>query len=192
MAEVFGVDLPTLLTVGGVLLLVAEALAPGAHFVVLGVALLAAGIVGFALGPAATPLVLAAVVLGAGGAALYGYRRFDIYGGKGSGRTQDSSSLVGREGVVVERVTPTDGQVRLVEGGFDPSYSARSVDGEIAEGTRVMVVDPGGGSILTVESMETDDIDRELERERERQAAETAGDTGEGTDSLTEAERDPE
>ncbi|MFB6218042.1 MAG: NfeD family protein [Halobacteriaceae archaeon] len=184
MAEALGLSLPTLLTVAGIALLFAEAMAPGAHFVVLGVALLVAGLVGFALGPAATPLVLAAVVLGAGGAALYGYRRFDIYGGKGSGRTQDSSSLVGREGTVVERVTPTEGQVRLVDGGFDPVYSARSVDGEIPEGTRVMVVDPGGGSVVTVESVETDDIDRELARERRESGA------GAASESEAEPERE--
>jgi len=168
MAEAFGLSVPLLLALGGIGLLVAEALAPGAHFVVLGVALLAAGLAGFALGPAASPLVLAAVVLGAGGAALYGYRRFDIYGGKGTGRTQDSSSLVGEEGTVVERVTPTDGRVRLVDGGFDPVYSARSIDAEIPEGTTVVVTDPGGGSVLTVTPLEsTDLIERELAEGRE-------------------------
>lgn len=39
-------SLSTLLFVGGALLLVAEAVAPGAHFFVLGVALLTAGVVG--------------------------------------------------------------------------------------------------------------------------------------------------
>lgn len=175
MAEVFGVPLPLLLTAGGVALLAAEALAPGAQFIVVGVALLAAGLVGFAVGP--NPLVLAAVVLGAGGAALYGYRRFDIYGGKGAGRTQDSSSLVGAEGTVVERVTPTDGRVRLEDGGFAPVYSARSIDEEISEDTTVVVTDPGGGNVLTVSPLEAtgmDAIDRELAAERE--ASETTTD----------------
>ena len=43
----------------------------------------------------------------------------------------------------------------------------------MAEGTRVMVVDPGGGNVGTVEAIESesDEIDRELERERARRAA---------------------
>jgi hypothetical protein len=79
---------------------------------------------------------------------------------------------------VTERVTPTEGEVKLDDGGFNPYYSARSIDGEIAEGTRVMVVDPGGGNVVTVESVDTDtdEIDRELARERDRQAAREAAD----------------
>jgi len=174
MVEAFGLSLPVVLTAAGIALLVAEALAPGGHLVVVGVALLVAGIVGMLLGPAATPLVLAGAVLGAGGVAFWAYRHFDFYGGKGAGRTQDSDSLVGKQGQVVERVTPTSGRIRLADGGFDPVYSARSVAGEIPEGTTVVVTDPGGGSVVTVESIEyteDDPIDRELARERERSAA---------------------
>jgi membrane protein implicated in regulation of membrane protease activity len=182
MAEVLGLPIPLLLTLAGITLLVGEALAPGAHFVVLGVALLVAGIVGFVVGPAATPLVLAAVVLGAGGVTLWAYRHFDFYGGKGSGTVQDSSSLVGKEGEVTERVTATSGRVRLVNGGFDPVYSARALDDEIAEGETVIVTDPGGGSVLTVAALDSavDDIDRELARERERA---TQGEAEDGDDA---------
>lgn len=173
--------LPLVLVAAGLGLSVLEALAPGAHFVVLGVALLAAGLVGLVAGPLASPLVLGGLVLVFGALTLYGYREFDIYGGKGSGRTSDSSSLRGRTGRVTERVTPTDGEVKLDNGGFNPRYSARSVDGEIPEGTEVMVIDPGGGNVVTVESMGyvEDDIDKQLAADRARkEAAETADPSG--------------
>ncbi|SFR40804.1 Membrane protein implicated in regulation of membrane protease activity [Halogeometricum rufum] len=181
--------LPYLLIVAGIGISLAEALAPGAHLVVLGVALLAAGLVGLLLGPAAGPIVLGVLVLVFGALALYGYRELDLYGGKGSGKTSDSSSLRGRTARVTERVTPTQGEVKLDEGGgFNPYYAARSVDGEIPEGSEVMVVDPGGGNVVTVESLESslDDIDRELARERGRKRRDAAD---EDRDTETETER---
>lgn len=172
MAELFGISVPFLLVLVGSVLMIMEAFAPGAHFIVLGIALLAAGLVGLLLGGllpvAAMPIVLAAVVLVAGGAALYGYRQFDFYGGKGSGQTSDSQSLRGKTGRVTQRVTKRDGEVKLDGGGFNPYYQARSIDGAIEEGEEVMVVDPGGGNVLTVESISAfeDDIDRELAADR--------------------------
>jgi membrane protein implicated in regulation of membrane protease activity len=173
--------LPLLLIVAGLGLSIAEAMAPGAHFAVLGVALLAAGIVGLFLGPVAGPFVLSALILVFGVLALVGYRRFDLYGGKGSGRTSDSDSLRGRTGTVTERVTPREGTVKLDRGGFNPNYAARSMDGEISVGTEVLVVDPGGGNVLTVTSLENveDDIDAELARGRAETESD-AGDDGEG------------
>jgi len=174
--------LPLLLVAAGLGVSLLEALAPGAHFIVLGIALLAAGLVGLLIGPLASPIVLGALVLVFGGLALYGYREFDIYGGKGSGRTSDSTSLRGRTGRVTERVTPTEGEVKLDDGGFNPFYAARSVDGEIEVGSEVVVIDPGGGNVVTVESLSTnfDEIDRELERGRNDGVE---GDTGSGSEA---------
>ncbi len=172
MAELFGMSVPFLLVLVGAALMIMEAFAPGAHFIVVGIALLAAGLAGLLIGPllpaAALPLVLAAIVLVAGGAALYGYRQFDFYGGKGSGQTSDSKSLQGKTGRVTQRVTKSDGEVKLESGGFNPYYQARALDGEIEEGEEVMVVDPGGGNVLKVESVSAfeDDIDRELAADR--------------------------
>lgn len=174
MVEVPGlsISLSLLLLLSGAGLVVAEALAPGAHFIVVGVALLAAGLVGTLLGGvlpgAALVLVLAATVLVAGGATLYGYRQFDFYGGKGGQQTSDSDSLRGKSGRVTERVTQTGGEVKLDEGGFNPYYQARTVDGVIEEGAEIIVLDPGGGNVLTVASVSSyeDDIDRELARGR--------------------------
>ena len=181
--------LPLLLVVAGIGLSVLEAFAPGAHFVVLGVALLAAGLVGLVLGPLASPIVLGVLVLVFGALSLYGYRELDIYGGKGTGQTSDSTSLRGRTGRVTERVTPTEGEVKLDDGGFNPFYSARSVDGELAEGTEVVVIDPGGGNVVTVESLSTnyDEIDRELARGREDEQTERAEETETADDRETEA-----
>ena len=175
-------QLPLVLVVAGIGLMGAEALAPGAHFVVLGVALLFAGLVGFVLGiflPAVVlAVVLAVLVLASGAGAFYTYRRFDFYGGKGAGKTSDSAALKGKIGRVTERVTVRGGEVKLDAGGFNPYYSARALDGEIPEGEPVMVTDPGGGNVLTVEALSTveDDIDRALARgrdtdERERETA---------------------
>ncbi|GAB3410578.1 hypothetical protein GCM10027435_01340 [Haloparvum alkalitolerans] len=169
--------LPLLLLAAGLLLSMAEAIAPGANFIVVGIALLGAGLVGLALGPLASPFLLGLLILVFGAAAFYGYHELDLYGGKGQQQTRDSDTLKGETGRVTERVTPTGGEVKLDAGGFNPYYSARSFDGEIEEGTEVMVVDPGGGNVVTVESLGVveDDIDRELaaDRERTRRAAET-------------------
>jgi membrane protein implicated in regulation of membrane protease activity len=164
--------LPLLLVAAGLGLGIAEALAPGAHFVVLGAALTLAGLAGLLVPALAGPLALGVLVLVFGAVALFVYREFDLYGGGETGRTTDSASLRGRTGRVTERVTPTEGEVRLAAGGFNPFYAARSVDGEIAEGQEVIVVDPGGGNVLTVEPVAggEDSIDRELRRERERRA----------------------
>lgn len=203
--------LPLLLVVAGLGLSIAEALAPGAHFVVVGVSLLAAGLVGLLLGPLASPFVLAFLVLLFGGLALVGYRELDIYGGKGQEQTSDSASLKGTTGRAVDRVTPAGGRIRLTEGGgFSPYYSARTFDGEIPEGEEVMVVDPGGGNVVTVVSLGVveDEIDRELAKGRSAEAEELDEDEAqhvadeirraademaeEGSDTRSDAERERE
>ena len=158
--------LPLLLITAGLLISLAEALAPGANFIVVGIGLLGSGLVGLLLSPfiALGPFLLGFLVLLFGSLAFYLYHEFDFYGGKGQQQTSDSDALQGKTGRVTERVTPTGGQVKLQGGGFNPYYSARSMENEIPEGTDVMVVDPGGGNVVTVESLAIieDDIDRQL------------------------------
>jgi membrane protein implicated in regulation of membrane protease activity len=141
------------LVVIGAGLMIAEAIAPGAHLIVLGVALFVAGLVGM-YAPAAwglgSPFALALLVLGFGAVALYVYRRFDFYGSKGVARTSSSDSLAGQEGRVTERVTETEGEIKLEHGGFNPFYRARTDGDPIEEGTEVVVTDPGGGNVVTV------------------------------------------
>lgn len=170
--------LPLLLVVAGIALSIAEALAPGAHFIVVGVSLLGAGLIGLVLGPAATPFVLAGLVLLIGIVTLYGYRELDFYGGKGQPQTSDSADLKGQTARVTSRVTTREGEVKIDNGGFNPYYSARTIEGEIPEGEEVMVVDPGGGNVVTVESLGAIEgsLDRELERARAENAQRDAAD----------------
>jgi len=177
MVEILGIPLSLLLLLVGTGLMVAEALAPGAHFIVVGAALTTAGLVGLLVSPflgALTPFVLALVVLLAGGATLGVYRKIGVGQGGSGSKTSDSDSLVGQTGRVTERVTASDGEVKLDDGGFNPYYRARAMDGEIAEGEEIIVLDPGGGNVVTVASAnaEEDEIDRELRRARERAARE--------------------
>jgi membrane protein implicated in regulation of membrane protease activity len=199
--------LPLLLLTAGLLLSMAEALAPGANFIVVGIALIGAGLGGLLLSSvvagAGLVAIMALLTLAFGAAAFYGYHEFDLYGGKGQQQTSDSDSLKGKTGTVTERVTPTGGEVKLAGGGFNPHYSARSMEGEIDEGEEVMVVDPGGGNVVTVESMGyvEDDIDRKLAVDRAQKAAASERDeAAAGADAETEtdpetetdAEREPE
>jgi len=167
--------IPLLLVTAGLLLSLAEALAPGANFVVVGIGLLGAGLVGL-LFPFLGPFALGLFVLLFGIMAFYVYHEFDLYGGKGQAQTSDSETLQGMTGRVTEEVTPAGGEVKLQGGGFNPFYSARSMDGAIPEGSDVMVIDPGGGNVVTVESLETieDDIDRQLAAGREAAQDESA------------------
>jgi membrane protein implicated in regulation of membrane protease activity len=175
MAPLLDVDLlPLLLFLAGTGLMIAEAMAPGAHFIVLGVALFVAGLVGMLFAPLGTPLAMSAMVLVVGLMTFYVYRNFDFYGGKSESQTSDSNDLRGARARVTKTVTETSGRIRLLEGGgFDPNYTARTEWGEIPEGEEVIVTDPGGGNILTVIPVDReDDIDRELRLERERRDGE--------------------
>ena len=164
--------LPVLLVAAGLVLAILETTAPGAHFIVLGAALFFAGAVGLvatSLGATvlAGPVALGTMVVAFGLATLFTYRNVELYSSEG-GRTSDSSSLRGTTGQVTETVTPSGGEIRLDESGFDPHYTARSVDDERAVGTEIIVVDPGGGNVLTVEPFENvDAIDRALSQGRD-------------------------
>ncbi|MFP8888949.1 NfeD family protein [Natrialbaceae archaeon A-CW2] len=168
MLELLVDNLPVVLLAAGLVLMVLEALSPGAHLIVIGVALVGAGLVGVLLPIALSPFVLAAITLVIGIAAAYVYHEFDFYGGKGTAQTKDSDSLSGTTGYVTKTVTSRGGEVKLNQGGFAPYYSARAYEGTIEEGEEIIVLDPGGGNVLTVESLdaiESDGIDRELARE---------------------------
>lgn len=178
MVEILGQSLPLVLLILGVFLAVAEAIAPGAHLIVLGVALIVAGLVGLLIGSLIGEVLLTAIlaltILLTGSIALFAYRELDIYGGKGIAQTMDSGSLRGSSGRVTERVTPTQGQIKLDRGGFNPLYQARCISGDIPVGAEVIVVDPGGGNVLTVESHAAgeDEIDRQLALGRENRLEE--------------------
>ena len=69
----------------------------------------------------------------------------------------------GHPGRVTERVTSNGEQIKLEWGGFNPYYTARSIDGTIEEGKEVMMVDPDGGSVRSC-GVSEDEIDRALRR----------------------------
>ncbi len=161
--------LPILLVLIGTGLLLAEALAPGAHFIVVGIALFLAGLVGvglnaIGLGAIAVTLGMGATVLVGGALTLYAYREFDLYASGQAESTSDSDALRGKTGRVTERVTPSSGEVKLQNGGFNPNYQARTLTGDIPVGAEVIVTDPGGGNVIQVEALSVieDDIDGEL------------------------------
>ncbi|SDQ32616.1 NfeD family protein [Natronobacterium texcoconense] len=177
MLEVLLGNVPLLLLSVGLVLMALEALSPGAHLIVIGVALVGAGLLGVLFPPLADVLILSMLTLGIGLAAAYVYNEFDFYGGKGTAQTSDSGSLAGVTGYATKEITTRDGEVKLDEGGFAPYYSARTTSGTIEEGEEIIVLDPGGGNVLTVESMGAigeDEIDRALARAQEQsQEAET-------------------
>ena len=177
MLELLVDNLPVAMLGAGLVLMALEALSPGAHLIVIGVALVGAGLLGVLFSPLAAPLIMAAITLTIGACSAWVYREFDFYGGKGTAQTSDSDSLSGRTGYVTETVTTRSGKVKLDEGGFNPHYSARTSSGTIEEGEEIIVLDPGGGNVLTVEAFDTfeeDEIDRELAREAAQ--AKTASD----------------
>jgi len=187
-----GLGLPVLLLLAGTGLMLAEAVIPGAQFVVVGVAMFLSGLVGILLGDMFASIVALSVMTVVFGVFSYfAFREMDLYNGPDRGTTSDSGDLSGARAIVTERVTARGGSVRLTEGGgFDPNYRARSLDGEIPEGEEVFVADPGGGNVLTVQAMDAikeDAIDRELARGRAEEDASTVGAESTGDDASTNA-----
>lgn len=150
----FGIELALFIVILGLLLVALEAVVPGANFIVIGVAMIGAGAVGMAIPALGSPLAQAGLVLLFGSIALLIYQELDFYGGKGQAQTSDSDSLLGRTGYVTKRVTDTEGEIKLDSGGFDPHYKCRTRGDPIPAGTRAVVIDPGGGNVLTVEAVD--------------------------------------
>jgi membrane protein implicated in regulation of membrane protease activity len=185
--------LPLLLLLAGTVMMLAEAVIPGAQFVVVGVALFFSGLVGVLLGgPFSSIVALALMTVAFGVFAFFAFREMDLYNGPDRGKTSDSDDLSGETAVVTETITATSGAVRLSSGGgFDPNYRARSEHGDIEEGAEVIVTDPGGGSVLTVMSMDSvreDSIDRELARGRSDEGTGRAGGGGDGVEDASTAD----
>ncbi|MFU8869151.1 NfeD family protein [Natronococcus sp.] len=195
MIEVLFENMPLVLLAAGLVLMGLEALSPGAHLIVIGIALVGAGLIGMLFPPAANLLVLAGLTLAIGLVATYIYREFDFYGGKGTPQTSDSASLAGTTGYVTETVTNRGGEVKLEQGGFAPYYSARTSSGTIEEGEEIIVLDPGGGNVLTVESLGSigeDEIDRALARDSSDGGEPTVDETGSAESDADESVREPE
>lgn len=172
MVDIPPESLPLIFAVAGLALVVAEAAIPGAQFIVIGIALLVAGLIGLLIPGAGSPLALALLVGVAGAATYFMFKQMGYGGGTASaaGQTRDSRSLNGQQGHVIKEIRPNStGRVRL--DGQASTFTARpEVDEVLKPGTKIVVTDPGGGSILTVMGLddEMDSIDAELQRSRER------------------------
>lgn len=152
--SIFGQPLAVVFVIVGAGLILAEAGIPGAHFIVLGVSMFGAGLMGMVLPETLTsPLTLAGLTLANGIIAFVAYKRLGIYKTDES-QTKDSDSIIGTVGVVTETVTSSSGYVELETTGFTTDYSARTEVGELPRGERVIVTDGRGGNIVTVESLE--------------------------------------
>jgi len=133
----------------GAILMMMEALIPGANFIVVGVTILVTGLLALLI-PSVTIPILVAVFVVVGASTFYFYNNFSLYEDNVD-QTSDSGDLEYAEGVVIDKVTPNDGRVKLDEStSMSKKFQARCPQGMIDEGTRVVVTDAGGGSILKV------------------------------------------
>ncbi|AFZ72148.1 NfeD family protein [Natronobacterium gregoryi] len=189
-------NVPLLLLSVGLVLMALEALSPGAHLIVIGVALVGAGLIGILFPGPVSLFILAALTLAIGAVAAYVYNEFDFYGGKGTAQTSDSDSLAGVTGYATTEITTREGEVKLDQGGFAPYYSARTTSGTIDEGDEIIVLDPGGGNVLTVESLGAigeDEIDRALANTQDQpQSEDSEGHTSSESDDDPEVETETE
>jgi membrane protein implicated in regulation of membrane protease activity len=144
-------------------LMVLEAVAPGSDLIVVGITLFATGLTAWLLPGASLPLLLF-VFVGVGISSFYGYRKMVDFDNTKAQKTDSSSDLEYREGTTIEDITSEKGKVKLDEGaGMTTEFQARCKYGTISKGTRVIVTDSGGGSILEVMPSEESERDKMLE-----------------------------
>lgn len=172
----FVLTLAHLFILAGGVFIVLEAVAPGADMVVIGAALLLAGLFGVQTGigtevvNASNLFYLSIVAFLSGLLVFYFYRKYLHKQGKGV-VTSSSDDLKDAQGITITKVTADEGRVRIENGGSNPKYSARSTAGVIEARTKIRVVDPGGGSLLRVAPLEN-----EMEDEAESSSVEASGD----------------
>lgn len=156
-----------LMLIAGALLVMAEAIIPGAQFIVIGISLLMTGLVSV-IAPFGGILLLIVTFFLTAVVTVYGYNYLDLYG-ESQGSTSDSDTLDYQEGIVKERVTQEDGVIEITSSniGFGSTFQARSPTKPIPEGTEVIVTDSSGGSILEVVPLDAgiSDIEAKLQEE---------------------------
>lgn len=161
-------NLAEVLLLIGLLLAITETVVPGSQLIVIGTGVFFAGLVALLFPPAANIFVAPVLMIVFSVVFFLVYDRLDIYDSNGTQKTKDSSSLEGQRGRIIEEVTATSGRVKLENGGFNPNYEARAFNESIPEGEKVIVVDSGGGNVVTVTALhnvEGGEIERELEKE---------------------------
>jgi membrane protein implicated in regulation of membrane protease activity len=140
-----GIDSGWLWTIGGVLLLIAEIIAPGVFLVWIGIAAIVTGIFAllFGIGVAGQ---LGLFALYAVLAVMAGRRFYAVKGieHSGPGLNNPSARLIGRRVVVVQQVDEDSGRVRV----GDSEWSARGGPAEPGQKVRITAVE---GNCLIVE-----------------------------------------
>ena len=140
-----GIDSGCLWTIGGVLLLIAEIIAPGVFLVWIGIAAIVTGIFAllFGIGVAGQ---LGLFALYAVLAVMAGRRFYAVKGVEhsGPGLNNPSARLIGRRVVVVQPVDEDSGRVRV----GDSEWSARGGPAEPGQKVRITAVE---GNCLIVE-----------------------------------------
>jgi hypothetical protein len=139
----FHLDLAWLWLIGGVVLLIAELIAPGFFLIFIGGAAILTGVVALLLGPAvalqlALFAILAFLAAQIGGRRAYA-SRYDY--SSDPFLNDRAARLIGRIVVVVEAVDADSGRVRV----GDSDWSARG--GPAAVGERVRIVDIDGNCL---------------------------------------------
>lgn len=130
------------------------------NLIIVGLAVTIAALIGMLLGPYSTPIVVGALIPLVGFLLYYVYRFVEFPRSRGPQQTSSASSLLGASGRVIETATPRGGAIELDGGGFDPHYRCRTTEATIPAGERAVVIDPGGGNVLTVVPEEAFDPDR--------------------------------
>ena len=140
-----GIDSGWLWTIGGVLLLIAEIIAPGVFLVWIGIAAIVTGLFAllFGIGVAGQ---LGLFALYAVLAVMAGRRFYAVKGVEhsGPGLNNPSARLIGRRVVVVQQVDEDSGRVRV----GDSEWSARGGPAEPGQKVRITAVE---GNCLIVE-----------------------------------------
>ena len=140
-----GIDSGWLWTIGGVLLLIAEIIAPGVFLVWIGIAAIVTGIfallVGIGVAGQLGLFALYAVLAVMAGRRFYAVKGIEY---SGPGLNNPSARLIGRRVVVVQQVDEDSGRVRV----GDSEWSARGGPAEPGQKVRITAVE---GNCLIVE-----------------------------------------
>ena len=143
-----------IMLIAGAAFMIFEAIAPGADLIVVGIALFLTGLVGW-LVPGVTLPILLFIFVAVSVCSYYIYNELVSFETGEGDQTSGSDSLEYNEGTAIEDITPESGRVKLDDGaGMSTRFQARCPHGRIEKGTRVIVTDAGGGSILEVMPME--------------------------------------
>lgn len=149
IAQITIYDIGFIVLVLGILLTMTGAFGDP-NLVIVGIVVTIAGIIGMVIGPYSTPLVIGSLIPLLGFLIYYIFRYMEFPGSERPEQTSSVASLRGSEGRITKQVDTHGGEIKLDGGGFDPHYRCRT-SGEILEvGERAIVIDPGGGNVLTV------------------------------------------